>query len=85
MRPLVTGALQLLYRIFLSLSPVIPKCKKKMEEREKKRTIRDEMKMDDTMKWFRDGSLSVCGLRKETKEVLLNKDSARGGHAKKVE
>lgn len=29
MRPLVTGALQLLYRIFLSLSPVIPKCKKK--------------------------------------------------------
>lgn len=34
MRPLVTGALQLLYRIFLSLSPVIPKCKKK-EEREK--------------------------------------------------
>lgn len=41
------------------------------------------MKMDDTMKWFRDGSLSVCGLRKETKEVLLNKDSLHAGVTQK--
>lgn len=54
-----------------------------MEEIEKKRTIRDEMKMDDTMKWFRDGSLSVCGLRKETKEVLLNRDSLQAGVTQK--